>query len=31
MRSMRKLHCDQAGHVNVQVFMDLVDEAGVFA
>lgn len=27
MRSMRKLHCDQAGHVNVQVFMDLVDEA----
>lgn len=24
---MRKLHCDQAGHVNVQAFMELVDEA----
>jgi acyl-CoA thioesterase FadM len=31
MRAMRKNHCDQAGHVNVQVFMDLADDAvGVF-
>jgi acyl-CoA thioester hydrolase len=27
LRPMRKLDCDQAGHVNVQVFMDLADEA----
>lgn len=27
MRSMRKRDCDQAGHVNVQVFMALADEA----
>jgi len=27
LRPMRKSHCDQAGHVNVQVFMDLADEA----
>lgn len=27
MRTMRQLDCDQAGHVNVQVFMELVDEA----
>ena len=27
MRPMRARDCDQAGHVNVQVFMDLADEA----
>jgi len=27
MRVMRQQHCDQAGHVNVQVFMDMAAEA----
>ena len=27
IRQLRKKHCDQAGHVNVQAFMDLADEA----
>ncbi len=26
-RTMRMEHCDQAGHVNVQVFLELVDDA----